>query len=98
MKNLNELLEGEKPVLVDFFATWCEPCRSMHPVLEKLKREVGDRIRIIKIDIDSPGNRKLTELYNVRSVPTLLFFREGKVVWRQAGVVEIDILRQIAGI
>jgi thioredoxin 1 len=95
MGNFEELIADGQPVLVDFFATWCGPCRSMHPVLETLKKEVGDRIRIVKIDIDLPANQALAARYRVRSVPALFFFRNGTVVWQKTGAVGIDVLRQV---
>jgi thioredoxin 1 len=95
MGNFEALIAGEQPVLVDFFATWCGPCKSMHPVLEALKKEVGDRIRIVKIDIDSPANQALAMRYRVRSVPSLFLFRNGTVAWQQTGAVGIDVLRKV---
>jgi thioredoxin 1 len=95
MGNFKELIEGNEPVLVDFFAVWCGPCQGMHPVLEALKKEVGERIRIVKIDIDAPGNRSLVAQYGIRSVPTLFFFRDGKTVWKQTGAVGLDVLRKV---
>ena len=75
MEKLNEIINGSQLTLVDFFATWCGPCKMMHPVLEQLKEEMGDSLRIIKIDIDK--NEALMEQYRIQSVPTLMLFRKG---------------------
>ena len=72
--------------LVDFFATWCQPCKMMHPILEQVKEVLGDRIRIIKVDVDKYG--VTANLYGIQSVPTLMLFRHGEVLWRTSGVVQ----------
>lgn len=87
MKNFNEILKEGRPVLVDFFATWCGPCREMHKVLEEVKSAMGERARIVTLDIDEAANRRLTAEYNIRSVPTLIIFSNGVQRWRQSGVV-----------
>ncbi len=84
MENFEDIIKSEKPVLVDFFATWCGPCQMMHPILEELHKKVGDKTRIIKIDIDK--NQELAGKYNVRSVPTLMIFKDGEIKWRGVGV------------
>jgi thioredoxin 1 len=84
-ESFGELIKGNTPVLVDFTATWCGPCKMMKPVLEQLHQQMGDKIRIIKIDIDqSPA---AANAYQVQSVPTLLLFQNGKILWRQSGVI-----------
>lgn len=92
MEKFEDIIKSEKPVLVDFFATWCGPCKMMHPVLEELHEKVGEKARIIKIDIDK--NQELSAIYNVRSVPTLMIFQKGELKWRAAGVQPIQLLEQ----
>ena len=92
-ESFQDLINGEKPVLVDFFAEWCGPCKMMKPILEELHEKVGDDIRIIKVDIDrSP---QASAFYNVNSVPTLMLFQKGNILWRQAGVVPAPSLQKI---
>ena len=85
METFKELIAGEQLVLVDFFATWCQPCKMMHPVLEQVKKTLGERIRIIKVDVDQ--NRETAHQYQIQSVPTLILFRRGLQVWRGSGAV-----------
>ena len=93
MEKFEDIIKSEKPVLVDFFATWCGPCQMMHPLLEELHTLVGDKARILKVDIDK--NQELAQQYQVRSVPTLMVFKNGKVEWRQSGVQQAGTLEQI---
>lgn len=90
MDDFSKLIAGEKPTLVDFFATWCGPCKVQGPILEDVKGKVGDAANIIKIDIDK--NQELAMRYNVRSVPTLIMFKLGTAVWRAVGVQSADEL------
>ena len=93
MEKLNEIINGSQLTLVDFFATWCGPCKMMHPVLEQLKEEMGDSLRIIKIDIDK--NEALMEQYRIQSVPTLMLFRKGDALWRQSGAMSLSDLKKV---
>ena len=91
MDNFTDIINSEQPTLVDFFATWCGPCKMMHPVLEQLKEELGDKIRILKLDVDK--NEALSQQYRIQSVPTLMLFKKGEMVWRQSGAMRINDLR-----
>ena len=86
METFKDVISGEQLVLVDFFATWCQPCKMMHPILEQVKEVLGDRIRIIKVDVDKYG--VTASQYGIQSVPTLMLFRQGEVLWRTSGVVQ----------
>ncbi len=92
-ETFGELIQGDTPVLVDFFAEWCGPCKMMKPILQELHEKMGESLRIIKIDIDkSPA---AAGMYQVQSVPTLILFRRGKIIWRQSGVVPSAQLEKI---
>lgn len=84
MSEFTDLISKEKPTLVDFFATWCGPCRMQGPILEDLKKTIGDKANIVKVDIDN--NQALAAQYNVQSVPTLILFKSGQPIWRGTGV------------
>ena len=86
--NFKAIINSEIPVLVDFFAEWCGPCKMLSPVLNQVKESLGDTIKIVKIDVDK--NELLSAKYQVRGVPTMLLFRKGKQLWRQSGVLQKD--------
>ena len=88
-----DIINQDKPVLVDFFATWCGPCKMMSPILDDLKDKVGDSASIIKIDVDK--NPQVASSFQVRGVPTLILFKNGKVLWRQSGVVQANDLASL---
>ena len=90
MSDFNEIIAGEKPTLVDFYASWCGPCKMQAPILEQVKAEVGDAATIIKIDVDQ--NPTLAAKYNVRSIPTLFVFQKGEPIWRGNGLHQKDQL------
>ena len=92
MEKFNEMINGEQLTLVDFFATWCGPCKMMHPILEKLKEKMGDDIRILKVDVDK--NEALSMQYRIQSVPTLMLFKKGEMLWRQSGAMSLNDLMQ----
>lgn len=94
MKKFEELINTTSgPVLVDFYATWCGPCKMMHPILENVKARVGDKARIVKIDVDE--QQALAMQYGIQAVPTLMLFKGGKQMWRQSGVVQSNELVEL---
>ena len=88
-----EIINQDKPVLVDFFATWCGPCKTQAPILDEVKQRLGKQVSIIKIDIDQ--NQQVAAQYQVRSVPTLIIFKNGQIKWRQSGVFATNELENL---
>ncbi len=92
-RSFKKLISSETPVLVDFFADWCGPCKMLAPILKDVKEELGDAVKIVKIDVDK--NQSIAAKYQVRGVPTMLLFKDGKQVWRQSGVLQKKDIVQI---
>ena len=92
MASFGSIIKSETPVLIDFHAEWCGPCKTVSPILKSLKEEMGDKVKLIKIDVDK--NPEIASKYQIRGVPTLMIFKKGNLMWRQSGVVPIENLRQ----
>lgn len=92
-ERFSDIIKGDKPVLVDFYADWCGPCKMMAPVIQEFSRDMGDKVRVLKVDVDR--NPDAARAYNIQGVPTMILFRNGKVLWREAGVVPAHVLRQV---
>ena len=93
MSKFSELINGETPVLVDFSAEWCGPCKMMAPILKEVASKLGEKVRIIKVDIDK--NPQAAAAYQVQSVPTMILFKKGEIKWRQSGVMQAGQLSQV---
>lgn len=85
MSNFDTFIKSEKPVLIDFFTTWCGPCKALAPILKQVKDSLGEQITILKIDVDK--NQQMSNQYKVHGVPTMILFQEGKQLWRQSGIL-----------
>ena len=92
-ETFGSIINGDTPVLVDFFAEWCGPCKMMQPILQQVHAQLGDKVRIIKIDVDR--NQQLASELNVSSVPTIALFHKGEIKWRQPGVQPANVLVEI---
>lgn len=95
MSSFNDIIQSEKPVLVDFFAEWCGPCKMMAPILKDVKASMGDSVTIIKVDVDK--NPQAARQYGIQGVPTLMVFQQGQIKWRQSGVVPARQIEQVLG-
>ena len=86
MSTFQEIIKGEIPVLVDFYAEWCAPCKTMNPILKNVKKQFGDKLKIIKINIDN--NQQVASKFQVRGIPTFILFKNNEIKWRQSGIIE----------
>ncbi len=91
-KSFSEIIKSETPVLVDFYADWCGPCHAIAPILKDVKRELGDKVKVVKIDVDK--NNQLASKLQVRSIPTIMLFQNGELKWRAMGVQPKEVLKQ----
>jgi thioredoxin 1 len=95
MASFTEIINGDKPVLIDFHADWCGPCKMLSPIIQEVAKELDGKVRVIKIDVDK--NAALADKFQIRGVPTMMLFKDGKSVWRQSGVLQKDeIIKQLA--
>jgi thioredoxin 1 len=92
-QTFSEIIKGETPVLVDFYADWCGPCKMQAPILKEFANRMGDRVRVLKIDVDQ--SPQVANAYRIQGVPTLIMFRKGQIVWRQSGVAQANQLEQV---
>jgi len=94
MESFKDIINGDQPVLVDFFATWCGPCKAMSPIIESLGKELQGKARILKIDIDK--NQAIANKFRIQAVPTLIIFKKGEIVWRNSGGMDkMSLMNQI---
>ena len=90
MSSFQDLIKGEKPILVDFYADWCAPCKAMNPILKSVKSKMGDQIKILKINIDK--NQAVANKFNIRGIPTFILFQSNEIKWRKSGLLEENVL------
>ena len=90
MSSFQDLIKGEKPILVDFYADWCAPCKAMNAILKSVKSKMGDQIRILKINVDK--NQAVADKFNVRGIPTLILFKSNEIKWRKSGLLDENML------
>lgn len=94
METFQQIINGEKPVLIDFYATWCGPCKAMSPIVEQIGKEIQGQARVLKIDVDK--NQAVAAQYQIQAVPTFMIFKKGQMVWRQPGGVDkVTIMNQL---
>ncbi|MCX6237472.1 MAG: thioredoxin [Bacteroidia bacterium] len=93
MGNFNEIINGNTPVLVDFYADWCAPCKMMAPIMQQVSREMEGKVKVIKVDVDK--NEDVARKYQIRSIPTMILFKNGKVMWQGVGVMQADQIKAI---
>jgi len=94
MNDFNTIINSDTPTLVDFFATWCGPCKTMSPIVEETKNILGEKAKVLKVNVDN--NRDVSMKYNIRSVPTMVIFKNGEIVWRKPGVTSSkDLVKEV---
>ena len=93
MANFKDIINEDKPILVDFYADWCQPCKMVTPILQTVKKELGDKVKIIKINVDN--NPEISNKYGIRSIPTLMLFKNGQLKFNQAGVLPAGDIKKI---
>lgn len=90
--SFQDIINSETPVLIDFWADWCQPCHMLAPIIKELKNDLGDRLRVVKIDTEK--HPELSQKFNIKGIPTMILFKEGKLLWRQSGVLPKEQIRQ----